>query len=173
MKILLRKISDQQHELTIARDGVHGAQRESVTCETRSMLLHDLVHYAVEAAAGIEGGFWGTLARGRTLAEMNDRTGAALDAAEAAEMAAVEQLAGALHGAAKGMPAADVVAGIHRYAAATDEAVPAWLTESFVAAVQERLRALTGAWRATPHGGTLELTWPPGDAPPIAHARRR
>jgi hypothetical protein len=160
VKILLRKISDQRHELTIVREG---GPRESVTCETRSLFLHDLLHYAVESTALIDGGFWGSLSRGRTLAEMNDRTGGAFSPTEAAEMAAVEQLVGALHGAAKGLAAAEVVAGIRRYAAALATAAPPWLTEPLVEAVQERLRGLVGAWRATPYGGTLELAWPPGE----------
>jgi hypothetical protein len=161
MRILLRKISDQQHELTIARaDG----RRESVTCETRSLFMHDLVHYAIEGAAGIETGFWGCLAHGRTLAEMNDRAGA-LPAEQASEMAVVERFVGALSGAAKGLAAADLLAGIERYAAALDATPPVWLTEPAVAAAQERLRALLGAWRATPHGGTMQLEWPPGRAP--------
>jgi hypothetical protein len=159
VRIQLRKVSDQRHELAIVRpDG----RRESVACETRSVLLHDFIHYAVEAEAKVETGFWGRLARGRTLAEMNDRArppsgdGAAK---MATEMATIERFVGALHGAAKGQAAADVVAGIERYAAGLNEPMPAWLTETFVVAVQERLRRLVGAWNATPYGETLELDW--------------
>lgn len=95
---------------------------------------------------------------------MNDRAG--LPAArEAAEMAIVEQFVGALSGVAKGVAAADLVAGLVRYAAATGVPVPAWLTERVVVEAQERLRQVAGAWRATPHGGALELAWPP-DGPP-------
>jgi hypothetical protein len=160
MRIQFRRLSDQQHELAIVRaDG----RRESVTCETRSMFLHDLIHYAVEGAAGIGYGFWGSLARGRTLADMNDRA-RDMPAFEGAEMATVEQFVGALHGAAKGLAAADVIAGIERYVEAMDATMPAWLTEALVVSVQERLRRLVGAWRATPHGGTMEVEWPPAAA---------
>jgi len=38
---------------------------------------------------------------------------------------------------------------------------PVWLTEPFVAAMQERLRGLLGAWTATPYGGTMTLDWKP------------
>ena len=122
--------------------------------------MHDLIHYAVEGAAAIATGFWGRLAHGRTLAEMNDRAGLA-SADEATELATVERFVGALSGAAKGVAAAEVVAGMERYATALGSTPPPWLTEPLVVAVQERLRRLTGAWRATPHGGTLELEWPP------------
>ncbi|HSY41189.1 MAG TPA: hypothetical protein VLA79_16735 [Polyangia bacterium] len=161
MRILFRKISGERHELTIVRpDG----RRESLVCETRSVLMHDFIHYAVESAAGIESGFWGLLARGRTLAEMNERAGLP-SAWEAAEMATVERFVGALSGAAKEVPAALLIAGIRRYAGAMDSAVPPWLTEAVVVDAQERLRRLVGAWRATPAGAAVELDWPP-DAPP-------
>lgn len=162
MRILFRKISgEQQHELTIVRpDG----RRESLLCETRSVLMHDFIHYAVESAAGIETGFWGLLARGRTLAQMNDRGGLP-SADEAAEMAIIERFVGALSGAAKQVPAAELAAGIRRYAGAMDTQVPPWLTEAVVVHAQERLRHLVGAWRATPPGAAVELEWPP-DAPP-------
>jgi hypothetical protein len=165
MRILFRKIRGERHELahelTILRpDG----RRESVLCETRSTLMHDFIHYAVEGAAHLETGFWGRLAAGRTLAEMNDRAG--LPAAdEAAEMATVERFVGALSGATKGVPAAKLVAAVARYAAGTNDPVPRWLTEAVVVEAQERLRGLVGAWRATPPGAAVELDWPP-DAPP-------
>ena len=139
-----------------------GGARESVVCETRSYLKHDLLHYAVEAEAGIEGGFWGSLARGRTLADMNDRAAHGAWPATRAEIATVEKFVGVLSGAAKGLSTAEVMSVIERsVAAATNAPPPAWLTEPFVAAVQERLRGLLGAWKATPYGGTMTLDWKP------------
>jgi hypothetical protein len=161
VRILFRKIPGVHHELAIVRrDG----RRESTHCETRSTLMHDFIHYAVEGAARLETGFWGRLAAGRTLAEMNDRAGLP-SPDEAAEMAIVERFVGALSGAAKGVPATELLAGIARYAAGTNDVVPPWLTEAIVVEAQERLRRLVGAWRATPPGGVVELAWPP-DAPP-------
>jgi hypothetical protein len=167
VRILFRKIRgahhELAHELTILRpDG----RRESALCETRSTLMHDFIHYAVEGAAHLETGFWGRLAAGRTLAEMNDRAG--LPAAdEAAEMAIVERFVGALSGAAKGVPAAELVAAITRYAAGTNDLVPPWLTEGVVVEAQQRLRRLDGAWRATPLGAAVELDWPPREPPRV------
>jgi hypothetical protein len=104
MRIRFRKLSDERHELAISRDA---ASWESVECETRSYLTHDLLHYAVEAEAGVQSGFWGRLAAGATLGEMNDRTRAMGD-----EMAAIEQLVGALTASVKGRSAAEVFAGM-------------------------------------------------------------
>jgi hypothetical protein len=159
VQIQLRKISDERHALRIVRadDGGGGALDE-VECETRSTLVHDLLHYAVESEAGLAGGFWGNLAAGLTLADMNDRTGAPLGGG-ASEMAAIEQIVGALSGAVKGRSAAEMVAGMRRFAAALGATMPDWLTEPFVEAVQERMRRLLGHWRATPHGATMNLEW--------------
>jgi hypothetical protein len=56
MQIQFRKISDLRHALRIVRpDGA----RDEVDCETRSTLVHDLLHYAVESEAKLSTGFWG------------------------------------------------------------------------------------------------------------------
>jgi hypothetical protein len=154
MRILFRKQTDERHTLEIVRDG----GRESVECETRSYLLHDLLHYAVESEARLAGGFWGNLDRGKTLADMNDRSGKAMSSA-APEMAIVERIVGALSAAAKGMPAARTMAMMESYAQSIGATLPGWLTEPLVVAVQERIRQLLGRWKATPYGGTMELEW--------------
>jgi hypothetical protein len=155
MRIEIRKITDDRHALRIVR--VSGVAEE-VTCETRSTLVHDFLHFAVESAAGLDDGFWGNLARGKTLADMNDRTGASI-AREGPALMAIERVVGALSSAAKGRPARDVVDGINRYFAAMELQVPAWLTEEFVGDVQQRLRRILGAWNATPYGGSMTLEW--------------
>ena len=157
MRIAFRKLNGERHVLAITRaDG----SREQVECETRSYLLHDLLHYAVESAAGLERGFWGHVARGKTLAEMNDRAVPALPPDAAAELQDIERAVGALSALAKGAPAEQVLAGVQRYYPAVGVPTPPWLTAQLVAEVQERMRRLLGAWKATPYGGALELTWP-------------
>jgi hypothetical protein len=157
MRILFKKLSDERHELAVSRDL---ASWETVECETRSYLTHDLLHYAVEAEAGVQSGFWGRLAAGKTLAEMNDRTQPMAD-----DMAAIEQTVGALTASVKERSAAEVVHGMNRFASSLGASLPSWLTESFVLAVQGRMRQLLGRWRATPRGAALELTWPEGSRP--------
>ena len=152
MKIRFHKLSDEEHVLELVRAG---GDSERLTCETRSLLVHDLLHYAAESQAGYQDGFWGQLARGRTLAELDARTGEAMPP----DMQMIEQAVGVLHGAVKGRPADEIAAGLADYAAATGVPAPSWLTADFVAAVQESIRRLLGRWRATPFGGTMELTW--------------
>ena len=159
MRIRLHKTSDERHGLEILRDK---GEAERVECESRSVLLHDFLHFAVEQSAGLEGGFWGQLARGKTLAEMNDRmppqTAHAASARD--ELMDIERVVGALTPAAKGRSSKDVFAAIGRYFADLEVAVPPWLDEQFVSGVQERLRRLLGMWKATPYGGVLDLEWP-------------
>jgi hypothetical protein len=160
MRISFRKLSNTQHALEIRRaDGQH----EAVQCETRSYLTHDLLHYAVESEAALDGGFWGNLAAGKTLADMNDRTGASMPDS-AGEMAAIEQIVGALSSAVKGVPAERLVETLRRNAAALARPLPDWFDEAFIEAVQERMRRLLGHWNATPFGAEMQLAWPSEDA---------
>ncbi|MEZ0372479.1 MAG: hypothetical protein ACAI44_25535 [Candidatus Sericytochromatia bacterium] len=155
MRILLSKLSDQRHLLQlVAADG----GREQVELETRSVLIHDFLHYAVEAEAGLQDGFWGLLAAGRSLAEMNDRTGQAMQAYSGSLML-IEKIVGAMSGAVKGRSATEMMQGFEAYAAAMDESLPPWLDEDLILRVQERMRRLQGHWKATPYGGTMELEW--------------
>ena len=155
MDILLTKLTNDAHRLEIVRqDG----SREAATLETRSYLLHDLLHLAVETEAGLTTGFWGGLARGRTLADMNDRSGQAMGDASA-ELLAVEQIVGVLTSAAKGAPAAGVLAALRSWTDAQGRALPSWLDEAFITRAQARLRGFLGHWRATAHGHTMTVAW--------------
>jgi hypothetical protein len=156
MRILFTKLTGERHRLEIVRDD---GSREGVELETRSLLLHDLLHLAVESEAGVETGFWGCLARGKTLGDMNDRSGQSMRA-HGEEMAAIEQVVGGLTAAAKGAGAADVLAGLRPWVEATRRTLPPWLDEAFVERAQARMRALLGAWRATQFGQTMTVTWP-------------
>jgi hypothetical protein len=155
MRIVLHKRSKMLHALEIVRSS---GERELVECETRSYLIHDLLHYAVEAEARLESGFWGNLARGRTLAELNDRTGRAL-AAEAPGLMAIERVVGALSGLTKVRTPAELVKALREYEAAIGEPTTPWLNEELISVVQERMRRLLGHWSATRYGSTMELPW--------------
>jgi hypothetical protein len=155
MQIVFHKTSDERHGLEIIRDS---GERERVECETRSCLVHDFLHYAVEDEAGLDDGFWGNLAKGKTLADMNDRTGQRMSE-ETPAMMAIERLIGALTMAAKGHAPSEVVSSIAAYATTLEVSMPPWLTEAHVARVQERLRHLRGLWRSTKYGGSMELGW--------------
>ena len=63
MLIHLTRLTNERHRLEFVRDD---GTRETHELETRSSLLHDLVHYAVETEAGLNASFYGRLASGKT-----------------------------------------------------------------------------------------------------------
>lgn len=147
MDIRLTKLSDHRHRFEAARaDG----SVEAAELETRSLLVHDLTHYAVEAQARLDGGFYGLLARGVALERLADAGWAGAPAS----LQRVEALVGPMQAVVGGS------LGAERYVElAGDEAI----TPAFVAGVVERMRRLQGEWRALPYGQTMTLAWPPAD----------
>lgn len=139
------RLSPTHHRFEAIRaDGTHEVRE----FETRSLLLHDFVHLALESEGQLSAGFYGTLARG-----------AAYDAPRAdSEAMAIEAVVGPLQGALKGE--VDPDAFVERLRAAqtsVGEPAPAWLTPELIARTLKRLRQLQGQWRATPFGAAMEI----------------
>lgn len=158
MLIRLTKLSDLQHRMTVIRDD---GTSETVELVSRSFLLHDFIHFAVETTAGLTGGFWGLLASGRTMAElalaMRPAEGIGLDLL-GTEAATIEAVVGCFTGLAqeRATPAQSVDA-VRRMMEPHGRPPPAWVTEDFARAAEEKLRRLKGEWKAVPYGGTMEL----------------
>jgi hypothetical protein len=147
------RVSPTHHRLDVVRGGA----TDSRLLETRSVLFHDLVHFALESEAGITDGFYGSLARGAGYGEL-----AAVDAATGgpAALLAVERVVGPLQGAWRaGLDAQPFVERLWEHHRQIGEPAPEWLTAELVQRVALRLRALEGRWRATPFGATMELTF--------------
>jgi hypothetical protein len=161
MRISLRRLSDERHRLDIVRED---GSRDGAELETRSLLLHDLVHYAVEAEAPLAEGFWGLLAGGTSLADLADR---ARPGPLSADQVLAERLVGPLQSLMQGR----LSEPRWRQATAT-MTLPFAVDGSFPARVRARLRALTGAWQATPWGGRLVLVWPASEPPRVEPAGR-
>lgn len=154
MQILLTKISDQRHALELVRtDG----SRETIELVTREALFHDLLHYAVESTLRTQRGFWGTLASGKTMADLNDRTGEAVKE-NAATLYRVEGIVGAMSNVVA-MPVDRAFAKLRWFSETQGQEPPEWCTESFVAEVSERMRRLQGQWKATPYGESMKIVW--------------
>ncbi|MCA8944031.1 MAG: hypothetical protein KDB80_15815 [Planctomycetes bacterium] len=146
MKIRLTRIDNDTHRLEIERaDG----SRLATNLETRSVLLHDLVHFAVETEAGIPDGVWGSLADGldfealRTEVEAPTRPGIAL----------AETLVGPMQSVFRHGHDAD------RYVERMKDVAP-FVDRAFVERVLERIRRLWGHWQGTPFRRAMELDWP-------------
>jgi hypothetical protein len=145
MRIGFRKVTDERHVLSIHRDD---GTSESVELETRSFLLHDLVHYAVEAEAGITDGFWGLLANGTTLAQLSERT---MATPLSPGIVLAEKLVGPMQSVWNG----------RLDPALYEEHTRGLVADDFVERVRARLRRLSGHWRGTPVRAEMEIEWPP------------
>jgi hypothetical protein len=125
--------------------------RELREFETKSLLLHDLVHFALESEAGLREAFYGSVARGADY-DTEPWTDEGRD---------VEGVVGPLQGALKGEVDAEAfVTRLRATQQSIGSTAPPWLTPELIARVLERLRQLQGQWRATPFGETLELSFP-------------
>ena len=143
--IRFTRLNPTHHRFEATRPDGTRDQREF---ETRSLLLHDLVHFAVESEAKVRGGFYGTLA-----------DGANYDAPRpGGEAALIENVVGPIQGGLKGEIDPDrFAARLREVLASLDFTPPDWLTPDFMRRVLERLRQLQGQWRATPFGQAMEL----------------
>jgi hypothetical protein len=149
------RLSDEAHRFEYRRPDGSG---ETLDLESAGVLFHDLLHFAVEAEAGLNGSFYGLVARIGGYAELSVGGGAALGG----EIAVTERVVGAL---AEAMRDADLDAGAVVEQARSDfelygERAPRWLTGEFVATARARMRELEGRWAATPVGETMELRFP-------------
>ena len=149
------RIAPDRHRFEYRRPDGGG---EAIELETHSTLQHDLIHYVVESEAGLQGSFYGLLAKVGGYAELVLNGGGALGG----EVAITETLVGALTSALKS-GAIDVesfLSEFNEYIRFLETRPPRWLTPAFVQTVQERMRRLDGRWRATPFGETMELEFP-------------
>jgi hypothetical protein len=158
LTIRLTKISDERHRLDIVRADGSG---EGAELETRSFLVHDLIHYAVESTAGLRESFWGLLASGQTFADLHDAVAnrpAAMRGTISGEAGLTETIVGIYTGMAMGRNSADDThAALANVFAVHEQHMPPWLTLDFAREVQEKLRRLRGEWKALPFGRTMEL----------------
>lgn len=154
MHILLTKISGEKHAVKIVRSD---RSHESHELVTREALFHDLLHYAVESALPTQGGFWGTLASGKTFSDLNDRTGQSTKE-NAATLYQVEGIVGVMSGIAE-MPVQQAFEKLCWYSESQGQQPPDWCSLEFVSSVLERMRQLQGRWRATPFGESMKVIW--------------
>ena len=153
MRIVLTKISDQQHGLEIVRDD---GSRDTIELVTREALFHDFLHHAVESSTPTRAGFWSALAKGKTFADLSDPT--SMPVKESATTPYAEGVVGMMSGV-MGLPQDQAFAKLCWFHESQGQEPPTWCTESFVAEVFKRMRQLQGQWKATPYGESMEISW--------------
>ena len=157
MQIIFKRISNTHHILRIVRPDGTGDQ---VKCETRSSWRHDLVHYAVESEARLTGGFWGLLAGGYSLSDLNDRSGKSIRN-DSSEIMTIEAVVGATQGFLASNSYRSGTEFIDTLRSQGDAfPQPDWFTKEFVERVSERVRQLVGRWNAVRFGEEMTLEWP-------------
>ena len=67
MKIEIKKATNHRCEYTITRDD---KSVERITLDTKTYLVHDICHYAVEKNLKYSKGFWGMLSDGYSFSEL-------------------------------------------------------------------------------------------------------
>jgi hypothetical protein len=146
------RLSPAHHRFEYRRADGSG---EVLELETRSFLVHDLLHYAVESEAGLRGSFYGLLDRIGGYAELSVSVGGLGGEAQLTEM-----IVGPLTSTLDSELDADaLISAISGYFDDMDLRPPRWFTPAFVAAVRERMRRLEGQWKATPFGEAMVLTF--------------
>lgn len=156
LSIAITRISPTHHTFVYTRsDGT----RESVELETKTYLLHDFTHFALESEAGITGGFYGLLAEGCSFEELSlvDENNPV-----SKEALNVERVVGPLSGFVESdMLAEELIAGLENLFGAFPEKLPVWVTTEVFEKTRERYRKLKSHWNALMFGETLELTFSP------------
>ena len=154
MSLLVRlvRVSNERHVFEAVRDD-GGVER--LELETRSFLLHDLVHFALESEGGLSAGFYVKLARGESY-----QAGAEMFAGETGR---IEKVVAMLQGAVSGkVDARDFTARARGAFENLGEDAPDWLDAELIQRTLERLRQLRGRWRATAFGDAMEITFSGG-----------
>lgn len=147
------KISATHHRFDYIREDGSG---ESIELESKSFLLHDFIHLALESEARLAHSFYGTLALGRPYLEMKPQPPAENQVTQ--ESAMTERLAGGLTGVVRDdLSPKDFLRAMQNAFDAYHEPMPLWLTEQKVFDIQKRFQDIWGRWKSTPYGDTLEL----------------
>ena len=157
MLIRFTRLTNERHRLEIVRDD---GTREAHELETRSTLLHDLAHYAVESEAGLRNAFYGRLASGFSYGQLSTMPAQSPEALQT-ELVVVQIQNTYRHGfdAPETSSHDDSKRIVASFGLGGAEP-PKWLTEEVVDRARRRLRSVQGRWRATPFHQTLVLEFP-------------
>jgi hypothetical protein len=153
LTVRFTRISNTHHRFEARRsDG----STESAVLETRSVLFHDFIHYAVESEAALGNSFYGLLDQGRTFEELSAKNGMGGEL-DRDEIGMTEGVVGALHRVMQGrISVEEAYAGMQTHYRAMEVDLPPWLDISFTERCKERIRRLNGHWQATKFGEVME-----------------
>jgi hypothetical protein len=160
LAVRFTRVSPTHHRFEIERTD---RSTECTVVETRSLLAHDLLHFALETEAGLLQSFYGLLAAGRRLSETMPESTAQGVRFPIAEAQLTERIVGPLTAVVqdKISPRA-LLAGIRQLQEAHGEPMQDWLTEELIQRTAARFRRLHGQWKSTAFGQTMQLRFDVG-----------
>lgn len=147
MLVCFTKVSDEKHQFSFKRED--GSQGTS-DLVSRSFLLHDFVHLALESEAQFEQAFYGLLALGTSLEELNIRGEGFLTR----ELELAEALTGPMQAVYNGRFSPE------DYVTQLGARAPELVSLEFVQRVLGRIRKLMGHYRSLKYGETMEASFP-------------
>jgi hypothetical protein len=157
VRVRFIKESPEKYRLECVRED--GSQT-SASLEFRGYFRHDLMHFVVERAAGLQDSFFGLVSRGRNLDELSPQAIKAAAPDLPAEIRTTELVVAALQGASKsGADAAAVCLKVGEYLRIVAPEVPDYLTPDFCRRAVDEHRSPAGRWGQLRGGECLELQY--------------
>ena len=144
MQIAINKKTHYLCQYTVTRDD---RSVEDFTLETKTYFLHDICHFVVERNLQYAAGFWGMLARGMAIHELNGKTNL-----QTAELRFIEQIVGPVQSVYSGHLPEQL---FEQFVAHLDFIVPA----KFLTDCLSEISSIIATWEGLPLGGQLELDW--------------
>ncbi len=155
MTIKIKRISPTHHTLEYVREDGSG---ELKTFESKSVLVHDFIHLAIEREAGINQGFFGLLAQGYTYDELAGKAPSDYPKREGEE---VEMVVGPFTAVVKGNATpAELMDILRTLFEANGRNVPGWATTALFEEAHERYKRILGEWNSLQFGETFEIKFP-------------
>lgn len=150
----IKRISPTHHTLEYKREDGTGEKKEF---ESKSVLIHDFIHYALESEAQLTTGFFGLLTQGYSFEELASKTPSDFPKEEGME---IEMIVGPLTSVVKGdATPAQLIESLDTIFASYGKSRPVWVTEELINRARERYKKILGAWNSLKFGETFELTW--------------
>ena len=151
LTLKIKRISPTHHTLEYIREDGTG---EVKSFESKSVLLHDFMHLAIEREANLEHGFFGLLDQGYTYDELNNKAPSDFPKDQGME---VEMVVGPFTGIVKGTIAPEqLMAGLRNWFEADGRRLPSWASAEFFERAHERYKSILGEWNSLKFGETLE-----------------
>jgi hypothetical protein len=155
MQIRYIKIRPERYRLECTRQN---GSKTSAELETRSFLIHDLMHFVVENRASLSDSFYGPIARGKELVDVTPKTMREEGASLGEEAQTTEIVVATLQSKGDTSPKARQI-GISEYLALSGLPLPEYLTSEWCEEVMNEHRELMRRWNNMRIGGEIALQW--------------